>query len=92
MVEVFKTNIYSSCLAEFAIHLLNINFPDYQVNFDLDDCDRIMRVKSDAASININSVIQVLNDIHVKAEVLPDDLNDFPSVTDVIFNLKTKSN
>jgi hypothetical protein len=46
IVEVFKTNVKTGAQAERLITLIRENFPEYTVNFDLDDCDRILRVKS----------------------------------------------
>jgi len=46
MVEVFKTNIRSHTTAiqiKLELHSL---FPDCKINFDLDDCDRILRIES----------------------------------------------
>lgn len=44
MVEVFKTNISDKVIADALTHELQRLFPGTSVNFDLDDCDRILRV------------------------------------------------
>ena len=47
MVEIFKTNVHDILQAEKIIALLNDNFPDFMINFDLHDCDKILRVKGE---------------------------------------------
>jgi hypothetical protein len=46
MVEVFKTNIDNRELAtQLRKELLEL-FPGTRINFDLQDCDRILRIES----------------------------------------------
>lgn len=46
MVEVFKTNIEREhTAAKIKLELLEL-FPGCKINFDLDDCDRILRIES----------------------------------------------
>lgn len=45
-VEVFKTNIQRKRTAAKVKMELLILFPDCKINFDLDDCDRILRIES----------------------------------------------
>jgi hypothetical protein len=46
MVEVFKTNIDNQELAiQLRNELLEL-FPGTRINFDLQDCDRILRIES----------------------------------------------
>ena len=52
MVEIFKTNVTDHSQAEKIIALLEVHFPCYSVNFDLHDCDNILRIKGDSVSIN----------------------------------------
>ena len=73
MVEVFKTNVNSKAVAEFIVYLLNRNYPDYEANFDLDDCDKILRIKTSCHSVDIASVVSILKEINVHAEILPDE-------------------
>lgn len=47
MVEVFKTNITDKMTALNLTTDLYRQFPGGKINFDLDDCDRILRVESD---------------------------------------------
>jgi hypothetical protein len=45
MIEVFKTNIECSEQAEKLLEVLESRFPVLKINFDLEDCDKILRVK-----------------------------------------------
>lgn len=45
MIEVFKTNVDNAPEADKVLRLLAHEFPDFKVNFDLEDCDKILRVK-----------------------------------------------
>lgn len=47
MVEVFKTNITEESQAAEIISLLSHHLPACIINFDLKDCDNILRVKGD---------------------------------------------
>ncbi|MGC4021718.1 MAG: hypothetical protein QM734_07130 [Cyclobacteriaceae bacterium] len=46
MVEIFKTDIgHRSVASKIKVELM-VLFPDCKINFDLDDCDRILRIES----------------------------------------------
>ena len=44
-VEVFKTNVNESVHARQLVALLQQHFPGSRINFDLDDCDKVLRVE-----------------------------------------------
>jgi hypothetical protein len=44
-VEVFKTNVKSKAAARQLVTRLQLLFPDSRVNFDLEDCDRVLRIE-----------------------------------------------
>ena len=69
MVEVFKTSIQRIYQAEEIIAQLNMHFPDYEINIDLEDCDNILRVK--AANIKNEQIMSLLHLHGVECEVLP---------------------
>lgn len=73
MVEVFKTNVKDMDEANLLLSLIHRNFKEFQANFDLDDCDKILRVKSISTEIQASCLIDLLKDLGVVAEVLPDD-------------------
>ena len=47
MVEVFKTNVQEQDQAGRLLVLLTQQFPLSRINFDLDDCDKILRVEAE---------------------------------------------
>ncbi len=47
MVEVFKTNVQELNKVEELIQKLLDRFPDSNINFDLDDCDKTLRVEAE---------------------------------------------
>ena len=73
MVEVFKTNVTADADAQLLIAALHKAFPFYKVNFDLDDCDRILRVKSLSTEINPFPIMVLLKTLGFDAIPLPDD-------------------
>ncbi|MEJ5996370.1 hypothetical protein WG904_18220 [Pedobacter sp. Du54] len=44
MVEVFKTNVNDALDAQLILNHIHENFSNYQANFALDDCDKILRI------------------------------------------------
>ena len=45
MIEVFKTNVQEIDQARRLVALLLDHFPGSKINFDLDDCDKVLRVE-----------------------------------------------
>ncbi|MET3977836.1 NAD(P)H-dependent FMN reductase [Mucilaginibacter sp. UYP25] len=45
MIEIFKTNVRAKSRSRQLIQQLTAQFPASKINFDLDDCDRILRVE-----------------------------------------------
>ena len=43
-VEIFKTNVQNDAEATRLLSGLNQLFPGYRINFDLQDCDKILRI------------------------------------------------
>ena len=68
MVEVFKTNVQEVDDANKIIQKLLEHFPNYKINFDLDDCDKILRIES--PKIDLNKIEQKLNKLNCKFELL----------------------
>jgi len=68
IVEVFKTNVVEVELSELLIQQLEDQFPDSLINFDMEDCDKILRVE--AATIAPEKIIQILNSNGYSCEVL----------------------
>lgn len=45
MVEIFKTSVQEEKQASRILAELSEHFPELRINFDLDDCDKILRVE-----------------------------------------------
>lgn len=70
MVEVFKTDVNKPDHAASIVQRISEHFREYQVNFDLEDCDRILRVKSSDNHVRSEAIIELLADHGFRAEVL----------------------
>ncbi|MGV3504776.1 MAG: hypothetical protein ACO1O1_13795 [Adhaeribacter sp.] len=73
-VEVFKTNVSDAQQASHLLGQIHQAFPAYKATFDLDDCDRILRVASQAGVISSFMLIDFLKSLGCEAQVLPDEL------------------
>lgn len=51
MIEVFKTDVQQKVTAVMLIEKLVKLFPGSQVNFDLEDCDRVLRIEGPSICI-----------------------------------------
>ena len=70
MVEVFKTNVQHRELAEQLVSILRGRFAFFKINFDLDDCDKILRVEG--KQICVETIVEILNTHGLQCEVLTD--------------------
>jgi len=72
MIEVFKTDVNDGKHATMLIGQIHKTFVEYEANFDLQDCDKILRVKCRVGTVQVSGLISLLNDFGFRAEVLPD--------------------
>ncbi|WP_347052322.1 hypothetical protein [Flavobacterium olei] len=68
MIEVFKTNVQEECQCKIIIDTLLEHFPNSSINFDLEDCDKILRIHS--SSISNKKIIDLLASFGYSCEVL----------------------
>ena len=68
MVEVFKTNVNSISAAQELHTQLQFLFPACKINFDLDDCDRILRIEG--GDFNTDLVTKILSGSNYSCEIL----------------------
>ena len=71
MVEVFKTNVTCKEQSRILVENIHNHFPGYKANFDLDDCDRILRIVAEDEQVVITRIINLLNNFGYWAAVLP---------------------
>jgi len=72
MIEIFKTNVRAQSHAEMLISQIHKVFNNYEVDFDLDDRNNILRIKSTAEAVQSSHLISLLRDFGFKAELLND--------------------
>lgn len=69
MVEVFKTNVEETGESARVIAHLRDLYPKGRINFDLSDCDRILRIEAD--QVCVTDIIKLMAAIGYHCEVLP---------------------
>jgi hypothetical protein len=74
MIEVFKTNIKDQDVADKLIDQIHKTFIGYKANFDLQDCDNILRVKCMIGPVEPDHLICFLKKIGCDAEILQDEI------------------
>lgn len=73
MIEVFKTSVEDKIDATRLIDLLRSHFPYCRINFDLWDCDRILRVEG--MDFNTGKIIELVKSNGFTCSIL--DSEDF---------------
>lgn len=68
MVEVFKTNVFESERSIIIVRKLLEYFPKNKINFDLDDCDKILRIEGE--NIFSERIMKLVNEEGHECEVL----------------------
>ncbi|MCD0470794.1 MULTISPECIES: hypothetical protein [unclassified Flavobacterium] len=69
IVEVFKTNVQKEADKNYVIAVIQNQFPNYKINFDLEDCDKILRVEGiDLEPKSIIDFVNCLGYICIKLE------------------------
>lgn len=67
-VEIFRTDVEDATEAESIILELQIRYPMMKANFDLDDCDRILRVAGEM--VNPEHIIEIMRSFNRICELL----------------------
>jgi hypothetical protein len=70
LVEVFKTNVQHKQQAEVLLNALLHAFPLLDTHFDLDDCDKVLRVEG--MLIEPDIIIGLLNTHGFQCTILPE--------------------
>jgi len=68
MFEIFKTNVKNPAHATALVVVLQHYLPFAEINFDLDDCDSILRVKGE--KFCTSNIIQLLADLGFECHIL----------------------
>lgn len=72
MIEVLKTNVTERCHANMIIERIQDTLAGHQANFDLEDCDKILRVKCSLGNVRLSCLMDILKNLGFYAEVLTD--------------------
>ena len=72
MIEVFKTNVQDCEKAKEILEAIHTSFNSYHANFDLQDCDNILRIECKNGFIEIEGIIYLLREHNCDAEILED--------------------
>jgi hypothetical protein len=68
MVEVFKTNVQRKQQSKMLLYVLSETFPSFKINFDLSDCDKVLRVEGD--KMETSRIILLVKENGFTCEVL----------------------
>ena len=68
MVEVFKTNVQKKTESRMLLSVLSETFPKFKMNFDLSDCDKVLRVEGD--DMETVSIMILIKEYGFMCEVL----------------------
>jgi hypothetical protein len=59
-IEVFRTNVSDPGQSSALLGTLLARFPQCRINFDLEDCDRVLRIEGE--NFSTGHVIQLVTD------------------------------
>ena len=68
MVEVFKTDVQKKTQSKILLGVLTEAFTSTKINFDLSDCDKVLRVEGD--DLKISSIMLLVEENGFKCEIL----------------------
>jgi hypothetical protein len=69
-VEIFRTDVTSQQRADGIVSLLSEVWPELKFNFDLDDCDNVLRIEYGQNPVDISSIITFVKNLHCSIELL----------------------
>lgn len=72
MIEILATDVQHEHQARHLLATIEDTFPGYRANFDLEDCDRILRIVNPCGAVDTGAVIELMEACGFNAEVLPD--------------------
>lgn len=78
MVEVFKTDVVKQSQARLLTDLICLAFTGYRATFDLEDCDKVLRISSECPEVCHAGIIRLLESFGYQAALLEDDHSEIP--------------
>ncbi|HTA26169.1 MAG TPA: hypothetical protein VK809_00150 [Bacteroidia bacterium] len=70
MIEIFKTNVGNKRAAKVILEEIGLHHPDYKCNFDLEDCDKVLRIENASGNIDAGLIIEILHTRSYNCEIL----------------------
>ncbi len=74
MIEVYKTNILKKKQAKEIKKQIKNKFPNYCVDFDLEDCDHILRIETFNETLDNDAIINSVQKQDFDIEILTDEI------------------
>ena len=68
MIEVFKTNVQKKAQSKMLLSILSEAFPSFKINFDLSDCDKVLRVEGE--NMQEPGIVVLVEKYGFKCEIL----------------------
>ena len=68
MVEVFKTDVQKKAQSKMLLGVLSEAFPSFKINFDLSDCDKVLRVEGD--NMEVSSIMVLIKEHGFQCDLL----------------------
>jgi len=68
MIEVFKTNVQKKAQSKMLLSILSEAFPSFKINFDLSDCDKVLRVEGE--NMQAPGIVLLVEKYGFKCEIL----------------------
>lgn len=69
-IEVFKTTVKTRLAAKQIQGVLVARYPDLKVNFDLEDCDNVLRVVSETDFPQVSEIITLVKEYGHEIDIL----------------------
>lgn len=69
-VEVFKTNVAHKKTAKVILAEIGVHQPEYKCNFDLDDCDKVLRIENTGGNVDTKLIFSILEKNNHRGTIL----------------------
>lgn len=69
-IEVFKTNVISKRAAKIIVDEIGFHQPEYKCNFDLEDCDKVLRIENAGGNVDAGLIFSILEKNNHQGSIL----------------------
>lgn len=70
-IRVYKTDVKDPVTAESILNVIRRQFRDYDVSFDLEDCDKVLRIESMNGPVDESALMLLIESFGHNIEKLP---------------------